>query len=85
MEAIADCAKAIKGVHNNDNNIKMQQLERIEELTRKAIKQNQSIAKVSPYVDAVPLPRMPLGMSDDTRRQMCYMTRLAQQVPRVDT
>ena len=69
MEAIADCAKTIKGLHTDGNDIDMQCLKKLEELTRKAIKQNPSIAKAFLIIDTVPLLRVPLSMNDDTRRQ----------------
>ena len=56
MNVIADYAKTIRGLQTDGNGINMQQLEKLEELTRKAITQNPSIAKVFPLIDSVPLP-----------------------------
>ena len=84
MEAIADYAKTIKELHTNGNDIDMQHLEKLEELTRKSNTQDSSIAKVFPQIDAAPLPRVPLSTNDNTPRKTRSTARQSQQLPRVD-
>ena len=84
IKAIADCAN--QGIANwQQRHPYATQLEKLEEIIWEDIKQNPSIAKVSPIVDTVPLPRMPLSMNDDTPQQTRSATRQSQQLPRVDT
>ena len=48
MKVISDRAKTTRGMKTDDNDIDIQQLENLEELTEKAIEQNFSIAQVFP-------------------------------------
>ena len=47
MEAIAGCAKTIKGLQTYGNNIDMQQLKKLEELTQKPSNRIQALQKCS--------------------------------------